>query len=127
MQNDRPDYVAARRHDIGPLACVCAITASAIVAMTIGVVTFAHSQDRQFFFEMFAGPRGAATFSRSGMAGPFYEESICYAAGAITLDALNAAYPDKDFMGRCDGGILLTGRQIADRALFLLPPDGASR
>ena len=78
-----------------------------------------------YYFELFAADHGAsvAVFRPKVKTGPFFELAVCYAIGAIEIDGLGWTHPDTDFMGRCDGGLLLTGREIADRALALLPKD----
>lgn len=100
---------------------------AALIAGSIALVSTAKAEPPTFYLEMFKSPRGEMVMSRFAKAGPFPDISVCYAIGAITIDAMNITNPDQDFMGRCDGGLLLTGREIAERALALLPHDEERR
>ena len=108
---------------VSHIAWFAAAFGFALVAGSIALVSTARGQQPGFYLKMFAAPRGEMVMSRFAKVGPFLDISVCYAAGAITIDGMNALHQDKDFMGRCDGGILLTGRIIAERALQLLPQD----
>ena len=114
-----------------------AIAASAIfsVVLVVGILatSAARGDDRPpqwvkspgYWFELFAADRGAplTEFRWKTAAGPFEDIAICYAAGAIGMNGLNAANPNKDFLGRCEGEALLDLREMADRARALLPDD----
>lgn len=99
-------------------------SAAAFVAALLLLQAQAAGQTADRWFEVFASDRGAPpkTMKLKLRMGPF-PEPICYAAGAIALDGLNRKYLDKDFMGRCDGGALLTLPEISARALSLLPEE----
>jgi len=117
-ENSRAELLVV--DDLRRLALVGIIIAGWVVALVVCSNARAQSLG-PYYFDLYAAPRGEMTMRPQASAGPFPDVAVCYAAGAIVIDALNAAHPDKDFMGRCDGGILLTGRVIAERALALLP------
>lgn len=85
--------------------------------------------DAEYWFSLYSADRGSPPsemrFKLKFGPAPL---SICYALGAIGIEGLNAQNPEKDFMGRCDpegraGNELFTMREIADRALALLPKE----
>lgn len=98
-----------------------------IVAGWIAALVLCSSARAQtpYHFELFSAPAGEMTMTSKLTVGPFDQLSTCYAVGALSIDTLSKSHPDKVFMGRCDGGILLTGRAIVDRALALLPRERA--
>jgi hypothetical protein len=102
--------------------------AAMIVALSLLLATAAHAQPAEVWFELFSADRGDRVTVMQGKVrmGPF-PEVICYAVGALTIESLNTKYPNKDFMGRCDGGVLLTMREIADRALAMLPQESQTK
>lgn len=80
----------------------------------------------EIWFQLYSSPRlTPLTEMRERIrSGPFPDVVVCYAVGALALDALNQARPDRDYMGRCGDGDLLTLRQMTDRAIALLPKKG---
>lgn len=136
------DHDRPRGLPVSIIACSAAAFGAVLLAGAVAVATSARGEPADcslasrceaptdgFRFELFTTEHGAnpATFRRSVTVGPFFEIAVCYAIGAISIDAVAWQHPETDFMGRCDGGILLTGREIADRALALRPRDGVSR
>lgn len=103
------------------------IAATAGFFLLIAGVTLVRGQDAtaSYRFNLYAADCGAgAGAMRFKLAiKDVYSLPICYALGAISIEELNNKYPDKDFMGGCRNGELLTLREIADRALALLPKD----
>ncbi len=114
--DDRPINRDLRRLSL--IAWFAAIFGSALVVGSIALVTAASGQERSgYSLEIFYGPRGSRTMRGGVSVGPFADISRCYAAGALVVDDMQTNHTDRDFMARCDGGILLTGRELADRAL----------
>lgn len=109
--------------DLRKVAVVLSIILLLIVAgwvAALGLCSSARAQTPRYF-ELFSAPVGEMPMTSKLTVGPFDDLSTCYAVGALSIDTLSQSYPDKIFMGRCDGGILLTGRVIVERALRLLP------
>lgn len=78
-----------------------------------------------YYFNLYSSDRDAgfpAMRAKLKM-GPFPDLAVCYALGAIGLEALNDKYPTKDFAGGCQNGEILMLREVVDRALALLPKD----
>ncbi len=105
---------------IGQSAAIVAGALVCGVAVTVAAITMARSQTPpEYWFDLYAGDRDAPASTMRWMlkVGPFRELSICYAAGALGVAELNSKNPDKDFLGRCEGGKLLSLSAIADRAI----------
>ena len=105
------------------IAAAATIAAMAFIAW-MAVSTIARGEELEpYRFNLYAAERGAGAaamrFKVQTMArGPL---GTCYALGAIAIDALSQQYPDKDFMGGCADGELLTLRELVARANALLP------
>lgn len=106
------------------IALAAAFLAVAAIVSAIVLATGARGQDDEHYrFNLYAANHGAGVAAMRFKVhvdgpGPL---AVCYVIGAIAVEALNAMYPDKDFTGGCAGGELLTLRELADRALALLP------
>ena len=111
------------RRRLARLACFAAAAASLAI---IAGITLARGKEREYRFNLYAADHGAGTAAMRFKVQAMARGSLgtCYALGAISVDALNQQHPDKDFMGGCVGGEMLTLRQLIDRANALLPKDG---
>lgn len=128
--NDPIGLTAADRPQSGPpvsiLARFAAAFGGALLLGSLAVATKAGGQEAGAYrFNLYAADRGAGVDAMRAMVqiGNIHSLPICYALGAIGIQELNDKNPTKDFMGGCVDGEMLTLRQIADRALALLPND----
>ena len=118
-----PDSASVR---VSMLAWGGAVFASAVLVGSIAFVAMARGDEqRAYWFNLYSADRdaGFAAMRAKLKLGPFPDLAICYALGAIGIEALNDKYPDKDFAGGCQNGEILYLREVADRALALLPQD----
>lgn len=94
-----------------------------VIAILI-IASTAHGQEpAPVYLDVYAAPRGTGPTAMEPKLkiGPFPDVVICYSVGALSIDALNAANPHRDFMARCGDGDLLTLRGMTDAATALLP------
>ena len=92
-----------------------------IVAAMVAVLGIAASRgddERGHWFDLYASDLGAplTEMKRSVSMGPFESEQQCYAVGVLGIMSLNNKFADRQFMGRCDDGDLLTIDQLYERA-----------
>ena len=107
--------------DVRRLAYVAALTALILV---IAGARLAHGQDTgPYHFNLYSADRGTGESAMRFKVQLSGLDSLgsCYAVAAISIDALRYLHPDKDFMGGCQNGELLTLLEISKRALALLP------
>ena len=113
--------------DLRKTAIVLIAMIGLIVWLWVAAAVFAPraggEEVRHFQFNLYSADKGAgeAAMRFKFKMGPFPDLAVCYALGAIGIEKLNKEHPDKDFMGGCENGELLTLRQIA--AFALLPKD----
>ena len=95
----------------------------AILAFVASGVAHGQPAGEEIWFSLYSSPRGAppVEMNRRLRAGPFPDIVACYSVGALSLDALSQTVPERDYMGRCGEGDLLTLRQMAERAISMLP------
>lgn len=91
------------------------------VAVLLGIAA-TRAEQPDHWLDLYSAPRGSAPIEmkKRVRAGPFPAVAICYTVGALAIDAMNAEYPDRDFMARCDDGDLLDMRPMYDRAMQML-------
>jgi|SRR5579862_63443 len=113
----------ALNRQIGIVVAVATTVAAMAFVVAVLIGTAAHGTDRTYRFNLYAADRGAGVDAMRFKVQAMAEGSLgtCYALGAIAIDALNRQNPDKDFMGGCVGGEMLTLRELVDRANALLP------
>lgn len=94
----------------------------AAVGVTVSTACCVRAGEEGVTFRLYSSPRGAplAEMQESVNAGPFPDVVVCLSVGALAIDELNGKNPDKDFMGLCGAGDLLTLRQMSDRVTAII-------